>query len=122
MATASIGGVDKFTGVIVMAKNALKSDDVAGFLRAYTDEIAELEKEHQVIVFATWTPARQRGVLEFRLSAWAEGDRRGNSPRASYTAHYPNAFVGSLHAFLFQCAIRLGTQLRDLKRYPQGKA
>jgi len=105
-----------------MAKNGLKADDAPGFLRAYTDEIAELEQEHEVLIYSTFTPSSRRGVLEFRLSAWYEGERRGSKPVAVYTAHYPNSFVGSLHAFLFQAAIRLGGQLRDIKRYPQGKA
>lgn len=104
-----------------MAKSPLKAGDGVGFIRAYTDELRETEHEYGVYIFSQMGVSGQRGVLEFRFTAWKQEDRRGERPEASYVATYPTAHVQSLEAFLYQCLVRLSMQLRDKKRWPLGR-
>jgi hypothetical protein len=104
-----------------MAKNRLSSADGPGFLRAFCDNWRDLELDYGVLITMRVEPAAQKGVVEFRLSAWQEGDRRGRFPQAAYTASYPSASVQTLEACLFQAAVRLGRILEGQRKWPEGK-
>jgi len=104
------------------SKPSLKSNDKEGFIRAFTDEWADLEAEYQAHVMVGLEPTGRKGV--FRLVAvavWpAESDQEVE--RVKYACEYPTAAVESLEACLFRCLIRLGRTLRDRKQFPMGKA
>jgi len=104
-----------------MAKNRLSSADGVGFLRAFTDNWLDVESEHEVLLQMRVSPAKQKGVLELRISAWHEGDRRGSMPAAAYTFTYPTAAVGTLEAALFQAIVRLYRILDQQRKWPEGK-
>jgi len=104
-----------------MAKNRLSSADGPGFLRAFTDNWRDLELEYAVYITLRVEPSAQKGVLEHRLSAWHEGERRGTSPQAAYTSTYPTAAVLTYEASLFQAVVRLGRILEQQRKWPEGK-
>lgn len=105
-----------------MAKNRLSSADGPGFLRAFTDNWRDLELDYGVYITMRVQPASQKGVLEHRLSAWHEGERRGTSPQAAYTATFPSAQAQTYEACLFQAIVRLGRILEQQRKWPEGKA
>lgn len=105
-----------------MAKNRLSSADGEGFLRAFGDNWADLEKEFNVLLTMRVGPSSRRGVLEHRISAWHEGDRRGTHPQAAYTFNYPTAQVSTYEAALFQAITRLARILEGQRKWPEGKA
>lgn len=105
-----------------MAKNRLSSADGPGFLRAFTDNWADLESEYDVLIQMRTSPGKQKGVLELRLSAWTERDRRGHYPAAAYTFSYPTSEVQTFEAAFFQAITRLARILEQQRKWPQGKA
>lgn len=105
-----------------MARKALKTSDGEGFLRAFTDEWADLESTYGVYLQMRVSPTPRKGVLELRVSAWGEQERRGHQPRAAYTASYPTAQVGTLEACLYQSLVRLEHILAQQLKWPMGKA
>lgn len=104
-----------------MAKNRLSSADGPGFLRAFTDNWADVEAEYEVYLQMRVSPSKQKGVLEMRISAWSEEDRRGARPRAAYTWVYPSAAVETLEAAYFQAITRLARILEQQRKWPEGK-
>jgi hypothetical protein len=105
-----------------MTKHKLSAADGEGFLRAFTDEIAELQLGHQVSLVLWVSPTSRKGVLKLELSAVQADDSPGSSVVAKYTTEYPTAAVGSLEACMFQCAVKVGRLLRDQALYPMGRA
>ena len=105
-----------------MAKNRLSSADGPGFLRAFTDNWVDIELEQEVYIQMRVSPAKQKGTLECRLSAWSEQERRGTLPRASYTFTYPTAAVQTFEAAFFQAITRLARILHEQRKWPEGKA
>jgi hypothetical protein len=104
-----------------MAKTNLKASDGEGFLRAYHDELKDLELNFGVLITARIDLTPRRGVLVFNLTAWSVRDRRGEIPAAQYGAEYPTAQVGTLEAFLYQSVVKLGRVLSDAHKFPMGK-
>jgi len=104
-----------------MAKNRLSSADGPGFLRAFTDNWADLESEYQVYLQMRVGPSSRKGVLELRLSAWSEQERRGQHPKAAYTWNFPSAAVETFEASYFQAVTRLARILEQQRKWPEGK-
>lgn len=104
-----------------MAKNRLSSADGPGFLRAFTDNWADVERAYGVLLTMRVSPAKRKGVLEHRISAWHEGERRGGHPAAAYTFEYPTAQVQTYEAVFFQAITRLARILEEQRKWPEGK-
>jgi len=117
-----VGGLTTSEGYTVKTKPSLKSNDKEGFIRALTDEWADLQKEYQVVLEMTVEPAMRKGVLRITLTALSPSDGRTGLATAYYSCEYPTAAVESLEACLFRCAVRLERVLRDRKAHPMGKA
>jgi len=105
-----------------MAKNRLSAADGPGFLRAMCDNWRDAELEYGVLLFLAVEPTAQKGVLEHRLTAWYEGDRRGQRPQAAYRAPYPSSAVQTYEAFMLQLVLRLTRILEQQRKWPEGKA
>ena len=91
-------------------------------MRAYTDEVSDMSKEHGVSVELFITPSSRRGVLVVKMAAYPEREGSTLTWAASYEREYPSAAVQSFEACLFMCSVRLERILRDRKAYPMGKA
>lgn len=104
------------------SKPSLKSNDKDGFLRAFTDEWAELQIAYGVVLEFVVEPSGRKGVLRLTLSALSPSDGHVGLSTAYYQCEYPTAQVESLEACLFRCGTRLERILRDRKAHPQGKA
>jgi len=104
-----------------MARQSLRTSDGQGFLRAFTDEWKDTEKQYEVLITMSVEPSKRKGVLEHRLVAWGEGERRGSISKAAYTFEYPTSMVATYEAFLFQGMTRLARILEGQKLYPGGK-
>lgn len=103
-------------------KPSLRSNDKEGFLRAFTDEWAELQLEYQVVLEMTIEPAGRKGILRVNLSALSPQDGHTGLLPAYYQCEYPTSAVESLEACLFRCATKLERLLRDRRAHPMGKA
>jgi len=105
-----------------MARHRLKANDGEGFIRAFTDELAELQLDHRVCLVLWVSPSSRKGVIKLELSAVEDKDAPDMRVVAKYTTEYPTASVGSLEACMFQCAVKIGRLLRDGVRFPMGRA
>ena len=105
-----------------MARHVLKTADGEGFLRAYWDTCADIEKEFGVLVLLGVECTKRRGVLKFRLSAWPPGDVPAVRPIAAYVTEYPTAQVASLEACLYRLALKLDHIITQQRQFPSGKA
>jgi len=105
-----------------MSRKQLKAGDSEGFLRAFTDEWAELQLEHKVELAFSLAPTTRKGVLA--LTVRAVGPLNGSEAilRAKYTCEYPTAAVGTFEACLYQSMIRTGRILREQEKWPMGRA
>jgi hypothetical protein len=104
------------------SKPSLKSNDKEGFLRAFTDEYADLQADYHVKLEMVVEPSGRKGVLRITLTALSPQDGHTGLAAAYYQCEYPTAQVESLEACLFRCAVRLERVLRDRHAYPMGKA
>ena len=117
-----VRGVDK--GGLLMGKHkpSLNSNDKEGFLRAFTDEWAELQLEYSVVLEFTVEPSSRKGVVRLCLTALSPQDGRTGLATAYYQCEYPTAAVQSLEACLFATTVKLERLLRDRRAHPMGKA
>jgi hypothetical protein len=104
-----------------MAKNRLSSADGPGFIRAFTDNWEDIESTYGVYLQMRVSPTPRKGVIELRISAWKEQERRGSFPQAAYTGSYPSAAVETFEACFFQAMARLARILEGQARWPAGK-
>lgn len=104
------------------SKPSLKSNDKEGFIRAFTDEWSDMQKEYDIVLEFTVEPTFRKGVLRFCLTALSPSDGHTGLAAATYQCEYPTAAVESLEACLFRCAVRLERVLRDKRAHPMGKA
>lgn len=105
-----------------MSRKQLKSADSEGFLRAFTDEWAELALDHKVELAFSMAPTSRKGVLALTVRAVGAGEAPEARLRAKYTCEYPTAAVGTFEACLYQCMVRTGRILREQEKWPMGRA
>jgi len=105
-----------------MSRKPLKAADSEGFLRAFTDEWAELELEHKVCLGFWLKPTSRKGVLALTVTAVEDVDTPDTRLRAKYTCEYPTAAVGTFEACLYQCMVRVGRIMREQVKWPMGRA
>lgn len=103
-------------------KPSIHSNDKEGFVRAFTDEWADLEKDYGIVVEFTLAPSGRKGIL--RLCATALDPRTGHTGLipSYYQCEYPTSAVQSVEAALFSCMVKLERLLRDRRDHPSGKA
>jgi hypothetical protein len=105
-----------------MSKKYLQAGDKEGFLRAFTDMWSDTEADHECLISFSIGLTKQKGVLELRMAAWSEAERRGGYPKARYVCSYPTAAVATFEAALYQAITRLERILDQQRKYPEGKA
>lgn len=122
VAPLSVRGLDK--GGLLMGKHkpSLASNDKEGFLRAVTDEWAEIQIDHKVVLEFTIEPAGRKGVLRLNVVALSPDNGHTGLAMAYYQCEYPTAAVQSVEACLFACMVKLERVLRDRRDHPMGKA
>jgi len=103
-------------------KPSLHSNDKEGFIRAFTDEWAELEIEYDCLVEFFICPTNRKGVLRLTSKAVRAGGVPLVDTVALYSCEFPTAAVESLEACLFRSLIQLGRILHARYAYPLGKA
>lgn len=91
-----------------MARRQLKTDDEAGFLMAFHDDIRETEQLFGVEVGVSVRLTKTRGLIEIRASAWKADPVRGDRCVAVFETRYPTASANRLHAGLYRAAIGIG--------------
>lgn len=117
-----VRGVDKGETLVTKPKPSLKSNDKEGFIRAFTDEVMDVQKTYQVVTELVVEPSLRRGVLRITLTALSPLNGHTQPATAYYQCEYPTAAVESLEACLFRCACQLERILRDRRAHPMGKA
>lgn len=103
-----------------MTRRALKSDDEEGFVRAFKDEIVDLELNYGVEVkVCVIVDARRPGIT---LSGEATG--RADTPLEHKTAFfdypYPSHRATRLYAALYALAVALNVQVQHLYQETTG--
>jgi len=104
------------------SKPSLHSHDKEGFLRAFTDEWADVQAMHRCVLEFTIEPSNRRGVVKFTIVALSPSDRFQGLTGARYQCEYPTAQVESVEACLFRCIVQLERILRDRLVHPSGRA
>lgn len=99
-----------------MSKRELRSDDEAGFIRAWKDELFDLAETHRVrLVFTLRAPVGQQGLV-IRGEAYKTDGEGYESLYAEWDQPYPTHTANRLHAALYRAVIRLGVEVRDRER------
>lgn len=83
------------------------------YIRAFQNELRDLEEAHPFQVSVTLVPSQQKGVLAFRLVAESRSEITGRPIRCAYTCRYPNVNGHSLSVTLFRAAIELRRLVED---------
>jgi hypothetical protein len=104
------GGVDKQKESIPMSRRQLKTDDEAGFLMAFCDDIRETELLYGVKIEVRLVPGRTRGQVNIDCEAWKRHQDGGSERVAEFKGQYPTASAARLHAALYRAAIGIGAQ------------
>lgn len=110
------GGVDKPTEVHPMSKRELRSDDEAGFLRAFRDECFDIVAEEKVRLEFTLRLPIQAAGLVIHGEAFKRDAQGDEQLYATFSQPYPTHVANRLHAALYRAAIRLGVEVRDRRR------
>jgi len=103
-------------------KPSLHSNDKEGFIRAFTDEWADLESEYHGLVDFNIDRSGRKGVLRLTTRLVRSGEAGGDTVAALYSCEYPTAAVESFEACLFRSLVQLGRILKARYAYPLGKA
>lgn len=91
-----------------------KTDLELGYVRDFWQEVIDIEREHKSVVTLRITPANSRGVLVFRLEAYAVNEIEDDSPRKdSIQRGWPSASNTSLAGFMWSLARRLNDQMSN---------
>jgi len=99
-----------------MSKRELRSDDEAGFLRAFKDEAADICHEGGIrLVFTLRLPVGAPGLV-IHGEAYKRDAEGVEQFYTSFSLPYPTHTANRLHAALYRCAIRLGVEIRDKER------
>jgi hypothetical protein len=117
-----VRGLDKGVSLMTKHRVSLNSNDKEGFIRAFTDEWAEIQVEYGVVLEFTVEPTQRKGVLRFCATALDPRNGLTGLREAYYQCEYPSAAVASLEASLFSCMVKLERVLRDKRAHPMGKA
>jgi hypothetical protein len=100
-----------------MARRQLKTDDEAGFLVAFCDELLDSEKIFGVQIEVVILRSRVRGQLNINCIAYKVPRKPSDEPYAISNTPYPRSSALRLHAGLYQAAIRIGGELSAKLRY-----
>jgi len=103
-------------------KPSLHSNDKEGFIRAFTDEWADIELEYQVALGLEMRPSTRKGVIRIEVVAGRPADGHARNKVALYSSEYPTAAVESFEACLFRSLVQLERILQARYAYPLGKA
>jgi hypothetical protein len=103
-------------------KMSLRSNDKEGFVRAFTDEWLDMEKEYQVVLEMTISPSDRKGITRLAVTAYKAGEGHTGLAQGVYSCEFPTAAVESFEACLYRCVIRLERVIRDRRDFPMGKA
>lgn len=99
-----------------MSKRELRSDDEAGFLRAFKDEVFDLVAEHGVRVeFTLRLPVQAEGLV-IHGEAHKRDAQGYEQLYAAFSQPYPTHVANRLHAALYRAAMRLSIEVRDRER------
>lgn len=99
-----------------MTRRQLKTDDEAGFLRAFRDEVFDLVADYKVRVeFHLALPVAGPGVV-IRGFAYQKDGSGAEQLYAACEQPYPTHSALRLHAALYRAAIKLGGAIREAKR------
>lgn len=99
-----------------MSKRELRSDDEAGFLRAFRDEMFDLVETHKVrLEFTLRVPVGTPGIV-IHGEAFKRDNEGYEQFYAAFDQPYPTHTANRLHAALYRAAIRLGVEIRDRQR------
>lgn len=91
-----------------MARRQLKTDDEAGFLMAFHDDVRETEQLYGVEVGISIRLTKIRGTLEIRASAWKSDPIHGDRCVAVFETRYPTVSANRLYAGLYRAAVGIG--------------
>jgi len=103
-----------------MSRRQLRTDDEAGFLMAFCDDLAESEALFQVQIECVVLRSRVRGKLHINMIAYKVPRKPGDEPYAISNTEYPTASANRLHGGLYRAAIRIGGELAAKSKW--GKA
>lgn len=99
-----------------MSRRELKSDDEAGFIRAWKDEMFDLANEEHVRLEVTLrAPVREAGLVIY-CEALKRDDFGYEQVYAHFSQPYPSHSANRLHAALYRALVRLGVEIRDRRR------
>lgn len=98
------------------SKRNLRSDDEAGFLLAFCDELADTEELFGVQVEVVVLRTARRGQLNINCFAYKTPRKPSDEPFAVSYTQYPTAAATRLHAALYRAAIRIGGEIANKRR------
>jgi hypothetical protein len=99
-----------------MSRRQLRTDDEAGFIRAFWDETMDLVQEEGVRVeWLLQLPVRTRS-LELYGVAYKKDANGDEQFYAAFRQPYPTPSAARLHAALYRAAVRLSIEVRDTRR------
>ena len=102
-----------------MSRRQLRSDDEAGFLMAFCDDLRESELLFGVEIECVVLRGRKRGELHINMIAYKTPRKPADEPFAITDTVYPTAGADRLHGGLYRAAIRIGGELS--RKSPWGK-
>lgn len=107
-----------------MSRRQLKTDDEAGFLLAFFDDLAESEHLFRVQIECVLLRARKRGEININMIAYKLPRKPGDEPWAISNTPYPTASANRLHGGLYKAAIRIGGELARKSKWgdPEGSS
>lgn len=91
-----------------MSRRQLKTDDEAGFLMAFYDDVVETESMYRVKVKVEIKTTSKRGQLRFYATAWKDVGKPDERAVATFECEYPTAQAARLHAGLYRAAVGIG--------------
>jgi hypothetical protein len=97
-----------------MSRRTLRTDDEAGFLMAFCDDLAESEKLFNVQIEVVILRARVRGKIHINCIAYKNPRKPSDAPIAISNTEYPTSAANRLHGGLYRAAIRIGGELSRL--------
>lgn len=99
-----------------MSRRELRTDDEAGFLRAFKDECFDLVETEQVRVeYTLRLPVGAQGLV-IHGEAFKRDQEGFEQVYAAFDQPYPTHVANRLHAALYRAAIRLSVEVRDRRR------
>lgn len=103
-----------------MAKRALKSEDIEGFVRAFNDETVDTEKLYQLRIEWHLCKGRYGSQLYFRGYAFEMLPDGSEAIYAQTEYEWPTHRANSLHAALYGASMRLNAAVQTVYRERTG--